>query len=311
MIILKKIILLIIITFLFMVKGNAVIKDSIFATVGTKVITTSDIINEIKIILVINGLSYSEEIKQKLDKSAIQSIIKKTIKDIEIEKYNSLKFNKNDILKEEQAVAKNLNMDVETLKKTFKNNGLDYSLLINQIKTDVKWNSLIFLLYKNRLSINLADIEDQLKKVKKKKETNEYLISEIILKPVESNNLENQLEEFYKEVEIIGFDNYAIEKSISETAIKGGNLGWISENSISKQFKSKIVETPVGKISEPIFLPQGILFFKIRDKRTLNQFVNLEDAKNQLVSAEKVKILNMYSLSHYDKLRRSVSIVYY
>lgn len=294
-----------------MVKGNAVIKDSIFATVGTKVITTSDIINEIKIILVINGLSYSEEIKQKLDKSAIQSIIKKTIKDIEIEKYNSLKFNKNDILKEEQAVAKNLNMDVETLKKTFKNNGLDYSLLINQIKTDVKWNSLIFLLYKNRLSINLADIEDQLKKVKKKKETNEYLISEIILKPVESNNLENQLEEFYKEVEIIGFDNYAIEKSISETAIKGGNLGWISENSISKQFKSKIVETPVGKISEPIFLPQGILFFKIRDKRTLNQFVNLEDAKNQLVSAEKVKILNMYSLSHYDKLRRSVSIVYY
>ena len=88
-------------------------------------------------------------------------------------------------------------------------------------------------------------------------------------------------------------------------------MGWVNENSISKDFKSKIIETPEGKISEPIFLPQGILFFKVRDKKTFEEFINLEDAKNQLVAAEKMKILNMYSLSHYDKLRRTISIVYY
>jgi len=53
------------------------------------------------------------------------------------------------------------------------------------------------------------------------------------------------------------------------------------------------------------------LFFKVRDKKTFEEFINLEDAKNQLVAAEKMKILNMYSLSHYDKLRRTISIVYY
>ena len=37
----------------------------------------------------------------------------------------------------------------------------------------------------------------------------------------------------------------------------------------------------------------------------------LEEAKNNLVRAEKMKILNMYSLSHYDKLRRTISIVYF
>ena len=36
--------------------------------------------------------------------------------------------------------------------------------------------------------------------------------------------------------------------------------------------------------------------------------LSLEETKNQLVIAEKEKILNMHSLSHYDKLRRSVSI---
>ena len=36
--------------------------------------------------------------------------------------------------------------------------------------------------------------------------------------------------------------------------------------------------------------------------------VSLEELKNQLVNSEKQKILNMHSLSHYDKVRRSVAI---
>ena len=103
----------------------------------------------------------------------------------------------------------------------------------------------------------------------------------------------------------------AISLSISNSAIKGGNLGWINEGSISKKFRSKIIGTPVGTISEPIILPEGILFFKIRDKRKMNKFMNLEVAKNQLINTEKMKLLNMHSISHYDNLRRSISINYY
>ena len=67
----------------------------------------------------------------------------------------------------------------------------------------------------------------------------------------------------------------------------------------------------MGQISEAIFLPEGIVIFKVRDKRTSKQFLDLDDAKNQLVNAEKQKMLTMHSLSHYDNLRRSVTINYY
>ncbi len=311
MIKLKKIIFVLIVSFLFVSAGNAVIKDSIFATVGNKVITKSDIINEIKIILILNGTSYSEEIKDQLDQSAIQSIIKRTIKKIEIEKYDSLRFNPKDVDDELEQLASNLNMDLDTLEQTLIANGINLSVINDQISTDLLWNSLIFLLYKDRLSINLNEIEDQLQMLDQNKEINEYLISEIIIKPILRENLEVKLKEIYNEIETKGFDNVAIEKSISETAIKGGDLGWINENTIAKEFREKIVKTSIGKISEPIFLPQGILFFKIRDKRTLKKFISLEDTKNQLVGAKKMKILNMYSLSHYDKLIRNISIVYY
>ena len=45
--------------------------------------------------------------------------------------------------------------------------------------------------------------------------------------------------------------------SISETAMKGGDLGWLNENVISKKYISQIAKTPIGSISEPIFCQKG------------------------------------------------------
>ena len=67
----------------------------------------------------------------------------------------------------------------------------------------------------------------------------------------------------------------------------------------------------MGNISDPIVLQEGILIFKIRDKRKIKKFENLEDVKNQIIKIEKTKILNMYSMSHYDNLKRSIPIKYY
>ena len=102
-----------------------------------------------------------------------------------------------------------------------------------------------------------------------------------------------------------------MKKSISDSSVNGGNLGWVAENLIAKKFKSAITSTSVGNISDPIIIPEGILFFKIRDKKISDNIIDLEIAKDQIVAAEKTKILNMYSLSHYDTLRRSIQINYY
>ncbi len=288
-----------------------VIKDSLFATVGNKAITQSDIINEIKIILILTGQSFTQDIKEQLQSRAIQSIIKRNIKKIEIEKYNSLTFNQPDVDKELKKLAGNLYMDLDTFENTFIANGIPFSNVIDQIQIELLWNSLIFELYKDRLVISLDEISEQLKSIQNKKEIEEYLISEIIIKPVPKDKLESTIKEIKNKIKIEGFEKVAMNLSISETALQGGDLDWISENAISEKFKSKIINTPVGNISEPILLPEGILFFKVRDKRKLKKFVNLEDAKNQLVNAEKTKILRMHSLSHYENLRKSITINYY
>ena len=311
MINIKNTISAIIILFFCLVESNAVIKDSLFATVGNKAITRSDIVNEIKTILILNGQNFSQDYAQQIESAAIQSTIKRNIKQIEIEKYNYLKFNHADLNNELNQLASNISMNLNTLKNTFIANGINFSDVNNQIRTELLWNSLIFNLYKDRLSININEIDEQLKLIQNKKEMEEYLISEIIIKPVSKNKLQSKIKEIKNKISIEGFEKTAINLSISETALKGGDLGWISENIISETFRSKIINTPVGHISAPIILPQGILFLKLRDKRKLKKFVNLEDAKNQLVNAEKTKILKMHSLSHYENLKKSISIQYY
>ena len=166
-------------------------------------------------------------------------------------------------------------------------------------------------MYKNRLSINIDEINDQLKLVQNKKKLEEYLISEIIIQPVEEQKIESEIKLLKNKIETDGFEKVAMDLSISESAIKGGNLGWLNENELSKKLKNIIANTLVGSLSKPILLPEGILIFKVRNKRTIERSLNLEQEKNQLVHSEKTKILNMYSLSHYDKLRRSVVIHFY
>ena len=57
-------------------------------------------------------------------------------------------------------------------------------------------------------------------------------------------------------------------------------------------------------------LKDGIIIFKVRDIRKRKNEINPEQIKEQLINTEKTKILNMYSKSHYENLKRRASIKY-
>ena len=311
MIKIKKIIFLVLLSLICLEKGNTEISDSLFITVGNKPITRSDIVNEIKIRLILNNESYSEDRRDQLQEMAVSTIIKRNIKQIALDRNNFFKFNQEDLEKELIRLANNINVDLDTLKNICTSNELDFSIIEDQIKVELYWNSLIFEMYKDRLSVNPDEIDEELKSLQSKKKINEYLISEIVIKSIDKNKLESEVEELKNKIKIEGFESVAKSSGISESAIKGGDLGWLNENIISKKIKKTIVNTPVGSLSDPILLPEGILIFKVRDKREVENNLSLEETKNQLVYSEKIRMLNIHSLSHYDKLKRSVSIKFF
>ena len=311
MINIKKIFFLILFILISIQKVNADITDSLFMTIGNKPITQSDLVDEIKIILILNNQSYSDDKRDQLHEVAVRSTVKRTIKNIELERNNFYKFNEEDLQKELARLASNIFIDVNTLKNLCESNELDFSKIEDQIKTELYWNSLIFEMYKSNLKINQEEIEDRLRLNQNKKQISEYLISEIVISKVENDKLDLEIQELKSKIEIEGFEKVARELSISESALKGGDLGWINENIISEDIKSALVNIPIGNLSSPIVLENGILIFQVRDKREIKRNVSLEEIKNELINAEKSKILNMYSMSHYDKVRRTVTINFF
>ena len=303
----KKIVLVILISLICLEKANTEISDSLFMTIGDKAIAQSDIVNEIKILLILNNESYSEEKREELHRLSVQSIIKRKIKEIEIERTDFFEFNQQDVNYELKRLANNINVDLETLKNICESNELDFAIIEKNIQINLAWNSLIFQLYKGKISIDSDEIDEQLR-ISQGKKTEEYLISEIMIKPVEKNMVESEIKKLKDKIKIEGFENVAKQLSISESALNGGDLGWVNENSISDKVKPEIVNTPVGELSKPILLPNGILLFQIRNKRKIDHNLSLEEKKNELVNLKKIKILKMHSLAHYDKVRRTIAI---
>ena len=310
MIKIKKIFFLVLFLIISIEKANTKITNSLFMTIGDKPITQADIVNEIKIILILNNESYSNEKSNQLHELAIKSTIKRNIKKIELERNNYFKFNEDDLNKELAKLANNIYIDLNTLKNLCESNELDFSKIEDQVKTELYWNSLIFELYKHNLNINQSEIEDKLKLLQNKKKLNEHLISEIVIENVESDKLDKRIRELKNRIEIEGFEDVAKEISISESALKGGDLGWINEDIISENIRSKLIETPIGNISSPIILQNSVLIFKLRVMRKIDNNISLEEIKNKLINAEKTRILNMHAISHYDKVLRSISIKY-
>ena len=311
MIKIKKIFFIVLFLLINIQKTNAEIKDGLFMTVGNIPITQSDIVDEIKIILILNNQSYSEENRDQLHELAVRSTVKRTVQKIELERNNYFNLNEADLQNELARLASNLFIDINTLKNLCESNELDFSKVEDRIKTELYWNSLIFEMYKHNLNINQEEIEDQMRLSQNKNQIDEYLISEIVISKVDDDKLDLKIQELKNKIEIEGFEKAARELSISESSIKGGDLGWINENIISDKIKSALIKTQIGNLSSPIILDNGVLIFKVRDKRKINQNVSLEEIKNQLINAEKSKILNMHSMSHYDKVKRSIAIKFF
>ena len=131
--------------------------------------------------MILSDQPYSVEKREMLQSVAVRESVKRNIKKIEIEKYNNLSYNEMDLSRELIAIAEQANTDIQTLKIKFAQNGIDFSNVVENIKIELLWNSLIFNLYKNRLNINLSEVDEQLENLNKNKDINEYLISEIII----------------------------------------------------------------------------------------------------------------------------------
>ena len=69
------------------------------------------------------------------------------------------------------------------------------------------------------------------------------------------------------------FPVVAAQFSQSQTALQGGDLGWVQPNQLDPEVAQVVQEMPVGAISNPIQVPGGISIVTLRAKREIGRDV--------------------------------------
>ena len=278
----------------------AQINNKIILKVENEIITSYELKNKILTTLFLSNQEINQSNIDKLKKKSVELLIEDKLKLIELKKYN-FEADNSRTRKYLNSISSN---NIQNLIENFNKNNLDFDLFKKEVETQLKWQELIYNIYKNKISIDENIINDELKNLMRKN-TNfkEFKISEIEIFASENDN-KNKIKEVQDEINKNGFSVAAIKLSMSTSSKNKGNLGWINSKSLSNQIKDIITSMKVGDVSKPIFQQDRILFLKLDDTREISLDTNdIEKFKNKIIDQKKNELFNLYSKSHLSKLR--------
>ena len=286
------------------------ISNKIVLTVGNLPITLYDLKQEVKLLSILNPGKLENQSIEDLQSLAIESLTIKKIKEQEIKK-NQLDNTEDEefIEYEISRILKSLNMDKPALERVFAENQLEIADLKNHILIEIKWNRLVYAIYKNKIKIDEESVNKKVEEYSMEKNSyDEYFLSEIIVPVSDSQNPNEVYQKVKSRLLSEKFENVAREISISQTRDAGGEVGWVSEKTIAEIVIKKIEDLNVGEITNPILIPEGIMIIKLNNKREIKNEINKDQLKRKIILNERDKILTTYSKMYLNKLKSNTMI---
>ena len=187
---------------------------------------------------------------------------------------------------------------------------LAYDLTISEIKKKIEvettWNELIFTKYKNDLNIDKEKIKKKIKKKTNKKTL--FLLSEIVFKKNQEDNMEKKIKNIYESINEIGFKNTANIYSSSDSAKFGGNIGWVDKNNLSKKILKLIENIEVKNQTKPIPISNGYLILRLEEIKEEIIKIDQDKELQQMIKYETDNQLNKFSQIYYDIIRINTTI---
>ena len=187
---------------------------------------------------------------------------------------------------------------------------ISYNLNISDIKEKLKietlWNEMIFAKYNNQIKIDKEKIKGKIKS--QKKILKEYNLSEILFQLTSSEKLLDKYNLILKNIENSGFKNSANIFSISDSSKFGGEIGWVSQNHLNDNLINEIENLNINGLTKPIQTSGGYLIIKLNNKREKEKKLNFEKTFKQMITEEKNRQLNQFSLIYFNKIKQNIFI---
>lgn len=157
------------------------------------------------------------------------------------------------------------------LPENLRRGGIDPRVLYDQIRAQIGWNRLLRALLGDQAQIPQAAVDEYLAAYQARTGQPEYLVSEIFI-PVSNPSQDAEVQRFTADIIArlragAPFTMVATQFSQSQTAMLGGDLGWIQAERLDPEVAAIVRQMPEGAISNPIRVPGGYVIAMLRQKR--------------------------------------------
>ena len=286
----------------------AAVQNKILIKIENEIISSYELKNKINTLIVLSNKEVNQSNIDKIKKIAVNELINLKMKKIELAKYN-LEIDRNNL---NSYLNKISSGNIQEFKNKFKVNNLDYNFYLDEIKTQLTWQKLIFSLYKDKVIIEEKEINDDLEKSLKLNSTiKEYNLSEMDILLDNNTDLSKKLSEINFQIQNYGFEETAKQFSGSYSASEGGRLGWLSEKSLSNKILNRVNKLKINEISDPIISGNSLMLIKLNNVRVKQvESLNTEKLRKNIIKQRKNELFSLYSNSHLSKIKNNLLVEY-
>ncbi|MBN9561945.1 MAG: peptidylprolyl isomerase [Alphaproteobacteria bacterium] len=248
----------------------------IVAIVNGAVISNGDVTNRGRLFALSTGMGISPEILDRLRPQITRQLIDERLRLQEVQRRHIIVSDK-DIAAAIHEIETRNGMPDGALRAKLTADGVGMRTLVDQIRVQLGWTRVLREQLGESAAIKPSDIAEQQKLLKQMVGRPEFRVSEIFIPvddPANTADAQKFAETVISELRAgAPFPVVAAQFSQSQTALQGGDLGWVQPNQLDPEVARVVQEMPVGAISNPLRVPGGYSIATLRAKREIGRDV--------------------------------------
>jgi peptidyl-prolyl cis-trans isomerase SurA len=244
--------------------------DGIVAVVNGDAITTGDVANRTRLFAVSTGLPLSPEVLARLRPQITRQLVNERLELQEMER-RKIVVADDEIAHAIASIEQRNHMAPDALRQTLAGQGIALRTLIDEVRVQLGWARVLRQELGSKAEVSDTDVTDQIERLKQERGQPEYEVGEIFI-PVEDPAKQADAQRFADAVIAqlragAPFPVIAAQFSQSQTALEGGDLGWVHASQLDPAVTELLGQMPQGAISNPVQVPGGLDILTLRGKR--------------------------------------------
>ncbi|MDO9709955.1 peptidylprolyl isomerase [Paracraurococcus lichenis] len=244
--------------------------NRIVAVVNGEVVSRADVIGRARLFALNAGIAVAPETLDRLTPQVTRLLVDERLRMQEVQR-RRIPVTDADIADAIGELEKRNNLPPGNLRAQLTQIGVAPRVLYDQIRTQIGWARLLRQQLGPTAEPSEAEVQEAIRSAQARVGEPEYLVSEIFI-PVDDPAAEAEARRFVEDV--IGqlrrgtpFPIAATQFSQAQTALQGGDMGWVRKEELDPEVFTVIERMPPGAVSNPIRVPGGFQIVALRQKR--------------------------------------------